>query len=77
MGQLDALIANAGVGHFGSIESLSHEQWHETIDTNLTGFFYGIQASIPALKKSRGYIITMASLVGTNFFAGGSAYNAS
>lgn len=76
-GQLDALIANAGIGYFGSIESLSHEQWHETIDTNLTGVFYGIQASIPALKKSQGYIITMASLAGTNFFAGGSAYNAS
>jgi len=76
-GQLDALIANAGIGHFGSIETLTHEQWHETIDTNLTGVFYGIQAAIPALKKSQGYIITIASLAGTNFFAGGSAYNAS
>lgn len=76
-GQLDALIANAGIGHFGSIETLTHEQWHETIDTNLTGVFYGIKAAIPALKKSQGYIITIASLAGTNFFAGGSAYNAS
>jgi NAD(P)-dependent dehydrogenase (short-subunit alcohol dehydrogenase family) len=76
-GQLDALIANAGIGHFGSIETLTHEQWQETIETNLTGVFYGIQAAIPALKKSQGYIITIASLAGTNFFAGGSAYNAS
>lgn len=76
-GQLDALIANAGIGYFGSIETLTHEQWHETIDTNLTGVFYSIKASIPALKKSQGYIITIASLAGTNFFAGGSAYNAS
>lgn len=76
-GQLDALIANAGVGYFSSIETLTPEQWHETIDINLTGVFYGIKASIPALKKSKGYIITIASLAGTNFFAGGSAYNAS
>ncbi|MBX2945393.1 MAG: SDR family oxidoreductase [Cyclobacteriaceae bacterium] len=76
-GQLDVLVANAGIGHFGSIEELSAEQWHETIDTNLTGVFYSIKASLPALKKSKGYIITMASLAGTNFFAGGSAYNAS
>lgn len=76
-GQLDALIANAGIGYFGSIETLTHEQWHETIDTNLTGVFYGIQACLPELKKSQGYIITIASLAGTNFFAGGSAYNAS
>ena len=76
-GQLDALIANAGIGHFGSVESLTHEQWHETINTNLTGVFYSVQAATEALKKSKGYIITIGSLAGTNFFAGGSAYNAS
>jgi 3-oxoacyl-[acyl-carrier protein] reductase len=76
-GQLDVLVANAGIGHFGSIETISPEQWHETMDTNLTGVFYSVKASIDALKKSKGYIITIASLAGTNFFAGGSAYNAS
>ena len=76
-GQLDALIANAGIGHFGSVESLTHEQWHETINTNLTGVFYSVQAGTEALKKSKGYIITIGSLAGTNFFSGGSAYNAS
>lgn len=74
---LDVMIANAGIGHFGSIETLTAEQWQETIDTNLTGVFYSVKASLPELKKSKGYIITMASLAGTNFFAGGSAYNAS
>ncbi len=76
-GQLDVLVANAGIGHFGSIETVSLDQWHETIDTNLTGVFYSVKASLDALKKSKGYIITIASLAGTNFFAGGSTYNAS
>lgn len=76
-GQLDILIANAGVGHFASIENLTPEQWHEVIDINLTGVFYSIKASLEALKKTKGYIITIASLAGTNFFAGGAAYNAS
>lgn len=76
-GKLDVLVANAGVGHFGSIETLTPEQWQETIDTNLTGVFYSVKASLEALKKARGYVITIASLAGTNFFAGGSAYNAS
>lgn len=76
-GQLDVMVANAGIGHFGSIESLTEEQWHEVIDINLTGVYYSVKASIDALKKSRGYIITIASLAGANFFAGGSAYNAS
>lgn len=76
-GQLDVLIANAGVGHFAPIESLELDQWKQTIDINLTGVFYSVKAAIPAIKKSQGYIITIASLAGTNFFAAGAAYNAS
>lgn len=76
-GQLDVLVANAGVGHFGSIEELTPEQWQQTIDTNLTGVFYSLKAAVPSLKKTKGYIFTISSLAGTNFFAGGTAYNAS
>ena len=76
-GQLDVLVANAGVGHFAPIDSLSEKDWKETIDTNLTGVFNSVKSSIEALKKSRGYIITIASLAGTNFFENGAAYNAS
>lgn len=76
-GKLDVLIANAGIGHFASIEELTTAQWKETIDTNLTGVFNSVKASIDGLKKTKGYIITIASLAGTNFFANGSAYNAS
>jgi NADP-dependent 3-hydroxy acid dehydrogenase YdfG len=76
-GGIDVLVANAGLGHFGSIEDLTLDQWNETIGINLTGVFVSIKACLPALKKSEGYIITISSLAGTNFFAGGSAYNAS
>ncbi|MDN3493954.1 SDR family oxidoreductase [Winogradskyella bathintestinalis] len=76
-GQLDIVIANAGLGHFGSIEELTVEQWNDVIDTNLSGVFNSIKASVDALKESKGYYITISSLAGTNFFAGGSAYNAS
>ncbi len=76
-GQLDVLVANAGVGVFSSIETLSEEDWKSTIDTNLTGVFNSVKASLEGLKKSEGYIITIASLAGTNFFEKGSAYNAS
>ncbi len=76
-GKLDVVIANAGVGHFASIEDLSAEDWNNTLNTNLTGVFHTVKASLDALKKSEGYIITIASLAGTNFFENGSAYNAS
>ena len=76
-GQLDLVIANAGVGHFAPIESLSEEEWKSTIDTNLTGVFNSVKASLDEIKKSTGYIITIASLAGINFFENGAAYNAS
>ncbi len=76
-GGVNYFIANAGVGHFATIQDMTDEQWHETINTNLTGVFYGIKAVHSALKKSEGYFITISSLAGTNFFAQGAAYNAS
>nr|WP_294905389.1 SDR family oxidoreductase [uncultured Lacibacter sp.] len=76
-GQLDVVVANAGLGHFASIEQLTAQQWKETIDTNLTGVFNTVKAGIDPLKQTQGYIITIASLAGTNFFENGSAYNAS
>lgn len=76
-GQLDLLVANAGIGHFAPVQDLTLAQWHETIDTNLTGVFYSLKAGVEALKSTKGFFISISSLAGTNFFANGSAYNAS
>ncbi len=76
-GRLDVCIANAGVGKFADIDELDVEDWNSMIDINLTGAFHTVKAAIPALKKSEGYIMTIASLAGTNFFQKGAAYNAS
>ncbi len=76
-GGLDIVVANAGVGHFAPIQEMTPEQWSETVDINLTGTFNTIKASVDALIASKGYFFTIASLAGTNFFAGGAAYNAS
>ena len=76
-GRLDLLVANAGVGHFAPIDTMTEQDWKRTIDTNLTGVFNSVKAGIEALKISKGYIITIASLAGANFFENGAAYNAS
>lgn len=76
-GQIDVVVANAGVGHLVSFEDITEEQWTETINTNLTGVFNTVKAALQALKQSHGYVITIASLAGTNFFENGTAYNAS
>ncbi|MEM6319462.1 MAG: SDR family oxidoreductase [Bacteroidota bacterium] len=76
-GRLDYCIANAGVGKFSPIDEMSAEDWNLVVDVNLTGVFHTVKAAIPALKESKGYIITISSLAGTNFFEQGAAYNAS
>jgi NADP-dependent 3-hydroxy acid dehydrogenase YdfG len=76
-GSLDLVVANAGVGHFSSIDELKKEDWDTVIRTNVDGVFHTTKASIPLLKESKGLLVTIASLAGTNFFAGGAAYNAS
>lgn len=76
-GQVDVVLANAGVGNFAPVDEMTDEQWHQMIDTNLSGAFHSLKASVEALKKSKGYYITLASLAGTNFFAKGAGYNAS
>ncbi len=75
-GQLDVVLANAGVGHFAPVDEMSEEQWHQMINTNLNGVFHTLKASVEALKASKGYYMTLASLAGTNFFASGAGYNA-
>ena len=76
-GRLDYVIANAGLGIFKPVDELSAEEWNDMIETNLTGVFYTLKASVEELKKTEGYYITISSLAGANFFENGTGYNAS
>jgi 3-oxoacyl-[acyl-carrier protein] reductase len=75
-GRLDAVVANAGLGHFGSVDELSAEAWREVLDVNLTGAFHTVKATVAALEANGGVLVTIGSLAGVNAFAGGAAYNA-
>jgi|SRR5690606_7652728 NADP-dependent 3-hydroxy acid dehydrogenase YdfG len=76
-GKLDIVIANAGMGKFAPVDQMSLEDWNLMIETNLTGVFHTLKASVEQLKENKGYYISIASLAGTNFFAQGAGYNAS
>lgn len=75
-GKVNLVVANAGLGHFAPVDELSESSWYQMIDTNLNGVFHTLKASVEALKKSKGYYITIASLAGTNFFPTAAGYNA-
>jgi len=76
-GRIDVVIANAGLGYFEPVDQMSLAHWNAMIDTNLSGPFHTLKATVEALKASEGYFITLASLAGTNFFPMGAGYNAS
>ena len=77
-GGIDVLVNNAGVGVFTSVATMSVEQWHDVIETNLTGVFYCCHAALPHLRKrGGGWIINISSLAGKNAFPDGAAYCAS
>jgi NAD(P)-dependent dehydrogenase (short-subunit alcohol dehydrogenase family) len=77
-GGFDTLVNNAGVGRFVEVAATTDEDWDRVIGTNLSGVFYCSRAALPWLKRSGGgWIVTISSLAGRNFFSGGAAYCAS
>lgn len=63
-GRIDALVNNAGVADFGSIEDTTFGRWRRVMETNLDGVFLCTQAATPALKKSQGAVVNIASISG-------------
>jgi short-subunit dehydrogenase len=62
--RLDVVINNAGIGIAGAIEETSLEAIERIFKINVFGLHQVVQASLPALKESRGYIINIGSVAG-------------
>lgn len=65
IGDVDILICNAGIVHYGLMSSLEEEQWDRLFDVNVKGIYNCVNAAMPAfLKTHRGSIITVSSMWG-------------
>ncbi|OBK59110.1 3-oxoacyl-[acyl-carrier-protein] reductase [Mycobacterium colombiense] len=78
-GRLDIVVANAGVLNWGRLWEISAQQWQDVLDTNLTGVWNTIKATVPAMIRAGngGSIITISSAAGVKAVPGCGHYCAS
>jgi NAD(P)-dependent dehydrogenase (short-subunit alcohol dehydrogenase family) len=63
-GKLDILVNNAGYHISKNVEDTTEEEWEFIIKTNLSSTFLCSKYCIPHLRKSKGNIINISSMVG-------------
>jgi NAD(P)-dependent dehydrogenase (short-subunit alcohol dehydrogenase family) len=64
-GGMDVLVNSAGIGILGTVESLQAKQIDLQLGVNVGGLLLASRESIPHLKRSRGWVINIASIAGT------------
>ena len=64
LGEIHALVNNAGVADFGPIQETDFDRWRRVMATNLDGVFLCTQAATSELAKTRGAIVNIASISG-------------
>jgi len=75
-GQLDILVNNAGYHIAKNVEQTSEEEWQLIQDTNLRSTFLCSKYAIPHLRKTRGNIVNISSMVGLVGQPNAGAYSA-
>lgn len=77
-GQIDVMIANAGIEMSRTLLKADVDEWVDVINTNLVGSFLATKSVLPVMKnQQRGQILFLGSGVGHSPTAGRSAYGAS
>jgi NAD(P)-dependent dehydrogenase (short-subunit alcohol dehydrogenase family) len=75
-GGLDVLVNSAGIGIGGRIEDLQAKHVDLQLGVNLRGLILVTRHALPLLKESRGHVINLASIAGTEPTPGLSVYGA-
>ncbi len=65
IGDVDILICNAGIMHFGLLSMLAQAEWDRLFAVNVGGVYHCVNAAMPSfLHKQKGCVITVSSMWG-------------
>jgi acetoacetyl-CoA reductase len=65
LGPIEIVVANAGITRDAPFHKMTPQQWHEVIDTNLTGVFNTIHPIWPGMRERKfGRIVVISSING-------------
>ena len=65
IGQLDILICNAGIVHYGLMSMMEESRWDRIFDVNVKGIYNCVNAAMPAFLRTHcGSIVTVSSMWG-------------
>ena len=78
IGQVDILVCNAGIVHYGLMSMMGEAAWDRIFDVNVKGIYHCVNAAMPGfLKEHRGCVITVSSMWGQVGSSCEAAYSAS
>ena len=64
-GQIDTLVATAGIIRHCPIDEMTEAQWQDVVDINLTGVFHAVKSVVPSMKERKyGHIVVISSIGG-------------
>ena len=65
IGDVDILVCNAGICHYGLMQQITEEEWDREFAVNVKGIYHCVNAATGSfLKKQKGCVITVSSMWG-------------
>ena len=65
IGDVDILVCNAGIVHYGLMSMMEEAAWDRIFDVNVKGIYNCVNAAMPAfLRRHAGSVVTLSSMWG-------------
>lgn len=73
-GGIDIVVANAGIGCYGSVLGVDPAAFRRVVDVDLLGCFHTVRAALPSVIERHGYVLIVCSVAAYLAMPGNAAY---